>query len=152
MNTSALLGELTELGIEVWAAGDRLLYKPRSAVGPELLERLKAHKEQILRAYGQHGDHRHDLPVDGADADHLLAGAVVEARSDWVAVRLHSKLLTRDVWLARDAGVAAELSVEFPGVPVLTFEEIGRLEGMPVELIRVIVETKSIFPNAAVRA
>ena len=54
MNTAAdLLAELTELGIELVASGDRLRYRPRSAVTPDLVERLRIHKAELLAILGQ---------------------------------------------------------------------------------------------------
>jgi hypothetical protein len=44
----ALLAELRAIGVEVVAHGDRLRFKPPSAVTPELRERLRKHKEALL--------------------------------------------------------------------------------------------------------
>jgi tubulysin polyketide synthase-like protein len=49
MSTGALLAELRRLGIEIEADGDRLRYAgPEGAISPELLERLKAHKADLI--------------------------------------------------------------------------------------------------------
>lgn len=50
MGTAAadLLTYLTRLGIEMVAHGDRLRYRPRSALTPDLAERLRAHKAEVL--------------------------------------------------------------------------------------------------------
>ena len=45
---AALINELTDRQITLEARGDRLRYRPRSAVPPELMERMKAHKVEIL--------------------------------------------------------------------------------------------------------
>lgn len=45
---AALLNELTDRGIELQAHGDRLRYRPRSAVTSELAEQLRAHKPELL--------------------------------------------------------------------------------------------------------
>ena len=60
MNRSSLLAELDELGVQIWAAGDRLRYKPRSAVDPALQQRLAAHKGEILQ---QLRSEAHQLPI-----------------------------------------------------------------------------------------
>jgi TubC N-terminal docking domain len=44
MNAKALLADLRERGVEVMAEGNLLRYRPRSAITPELLDRLRAHK------------------------------------------------------------------------------------------------------------
>ncbi len=45
---SLLLVELARRGIELRAAGDRLRYRPRSAMTPGLAERLAAHRGDLL--------------------------------------------------------------------------------------------------------
>ncbi len=51
---AALLIELTRRGIELQAHGDRLRYRPRSVLTPELAERVRAHKAALL-ALLRHG-------------------------------------------------------------------------------------------------
>ena len=48
MNTPELLSDLDRLGIRLKADGERLRYYPRSALTPDLLGRLKAHKADLL--------------------------------------------------------------------------------------------------------
>ena len=49
MNAVAdLLAHLSRLGVELVPRGDRLRYRPRSAVTPDLVERLRTHKTQLL--------------------------------------------------------------------------------------------------------
>ncbi len=48
MNASDLLLDLKRRGIRLEARGDRLRYSPRSALTPDLLDRLKAHKQELL--------------------------------------------------------------------------------------------------------
>lgn len=45
---SLLLVELARRGIELRAAGDRLRYRPRSAMTPDLADRLTAHRGDLL--------------------------------------------------------------------------------------------------------
>ncbi len=48
MNLTPLLADVARLGIRLEARGDALRFHPRSAVTPELAERLKAHKAELL--------------------------------------------------------------------------------------------------------
>ncbi len=50
MNTTAtdLLSELTGMGVNLEAHGDKLRYRPIDAVSPRLLERMKANKPELL--------------------------------------------------------------------------------------------------------
>ncbi len=45
---SSLLVELVQRGIELRAVGDRLRYRPRSAMTPDLADRLAAHRGELL--------------------------------------------------------------------------------------------------------
>jgi len=48
MSAAELLADLTQLGVEVVAHEDRLRFRPRSALTPGLVERLRTHKEELL--------------------------------------------------------------------------------------------------------
>lgn len=48
MRAAELLMDLGRLGIRLEADGERLRYRPQSALTPELLDRLKAHKGELL--------------------------------------------------------------------------------------------------------
>ena len=48
MSAMKLLADSARLGIRLEAHGDRLRYAPRSAVTPDLADRLKAHKGELL--------------------------------------------------------------------------------------------------------
>jgi uncharacterized protein (DUF3820 family) len=48
VNAAQIITELTELGIHIEAHGDMLRYTPRPKVPPELVERMKAHKDELL--------------------------------------------------------------------------------------------------------
>src|SRR5919107_3911461 len=50
MSAGAIVEELERLGVELRAVGDDLEYEgPEEAITPELLERLKAHKGNLMR-------------------------------------------------------------------------------------------------------
>ena len=48
MNAAQLMTDLARLGIRIEAHGDRLRYSPRSAVTPDLAQRMKTHKGELL--------------------------------------------------------------------------------------------------------
>ena len=47
-----LMADLTRLGIQVEAYGDRLRFYPRSAMTPDLIRQLRAHKATLLQILG----------------------------------------------------------------------------------------------------
>ncbi len=49
MNARTLLAELRNRGVELVMDGDRLQYRPRSGVTPDLLDRLRANKSALLK-------------------------------------------------------------------------------------------------------
>ena len=143
MTPDSLLAELRRRGIELRAAGDRLLYRPEEALDPELRVALRTHKAAVLAG----------LRRDSAtDVDGLLSNiTVTEAHTETTAYRLYSKLLERDLWLCRDRRAAVELLAEFPGTPVLTFAEVPLLKGKSKDALRAILDTKAEFPEARLR-
>ena len=62
-HAGTLLIALTRQGTELQAHGDRLRYRPRSAMTPELAERVKAHRSGLLAML--RGDRAPQLPRDG---------------------------------------------------------------------------------------
>ena len=48
MSVNALIADLAKLGIRLEANGDRLRFHPRSAVTPDLAQRMKAQKQELL--------------------------------------------------------------------------------------------------------
>ena len=49
MSARTLLAELRDRGVELVMDGDRLQYRPRYAVTPDLLDRLRANKPTLLK-------------------------------------------------------------------------------------------------------
>jgi hypothetical protein len=47
------LREVKERGVTLEPAGDRLRFRPKRNMTPELVEALREHKAEILRAYGE---------------------------------------------------------------------------------------------------
>jgi hypothetical protein len=68
MNAAELLTDLGRLGIRLEADGERLLYYPRSALTPDLLARLKAHKADVLALLRPAPEASPALPVVTSDA------------------------------------------------------------------------------------
>jgi len=56
VNAAELITDLARLRIRIEAHGDRLRYSPRSAVTPDLAERMKAHKPELLAMLQPEGD------------------------------------------------------------------------------------------------
>lgn len=48
VTASDILADLTARGIELVGSGNRIRYRPRSLMAPELVERIKAHKPDLL--------------------------------------------------------------------------------------------------------
>jgi hypothetical protein len=49
MSARELLEELRERGVELVVEGELLRFRPRTAITPELLDRLRAHKPKLLK-------------------------------------------------------------------------------------------------------
>jgi hypothetical protein len=62
---SELVAELTRRGIELRAHGDRLRYRPRSAMTAGLAQRVQAHKSALLALLRQ--DYPSEAALDGQD-------------------------------------------------------------------------------------
>jgi len=50
MTVTQILSELERRGVRLEAVGDRLRYRPKDAVPAEMVEVLRAHKEELLQA------------------------------------------------------------------------------------------------------
>ena len=111
--------------------------------------RIRAQKPQLLELL-QSGAERPDL----AEGNDLAANAeILETREALIAVRIRSRSLDREVWLARNERAAAELQAEMaPGheLPVLLFEEIPLLKGKSQAMCRAILDTKAVFPDSRI--
>ncbi len=124
MSASALLDELRSRGVEVWAVGDRLRYKPRSAVDHKLRDRLAAYKPDLLRIL---------------EPDALLADSSVS-----VAV-FHSNALDRDFVLARDGDALKALRDEDRGLPVLFYADCAHTSALGLDGLRALLDSREVF-------
>jgi len=75
---AALLTELVRRGIELQPYGDRLRYRPRSALTPELAERVRRHKPVLLALLRQ--DRPSEAPLSGQNRP--VSGAAPEVGRD----------------------------------------------------------------------
>ncbi len=148
MTAAALVSELRRLGVELKARGDRVLYRPQGSVPARLLGALQMRRDEVLVLLRQR-DSFEEPKLAATSA--LDDGDLLDVRRDLLGVRLHSRLLDRELWLARDERAAAKLTAEFPRMPVLTFAEVRHLEGKPTELLQAILDTKTVFPDARLR-
>jgi len=56
MEVRTVLGTLADAGVKILAAGERLWFRPRSAVTPELLSELAEHKMELINLLARHPD------------------------------------------------------------------------------------------------
>jgi len=85
LSAARLLSELSELGVQLEARGDRLAFRPRSVITPELHERLTTHKEELLRILQVLQDEVELFDIDPKDlkaSDELLAAEVVSVKEN----------------------------------------------------------------------
>jgi hypothetical protein len=128
MSAGALLAELRRRGVEVRARGDQVLYRPRDAVSPELRERLRASKEELLRELCS------DRLLEQFLGDEAIPAAV-----------FHSSALNRRFVLARDEAALDALTEADRVLPVLFFGEAEKLRRMGLEGLRALLEFRQEF-------
>ncbi len=140
MNVTSLLDELHSLGVTLEARGDQLRFRPVNAVPPELVEHLRANKEEVLARLERH-------PVaDGAPA-------TLEALAQIGAVLIRTAKFG-SVWLAIDQTTADEIRAEErqseKPCPVLTADDVAHLEIKSEKAIRGALEVIRAFPGARI--
>jgi hypothetical protein len=109
MNAAELLLDLGRLGIRLEADGERLRYFPRSALTPDLLDRLKAHKAELLAVLRPAHESAPALPAPTGDPPAKLTKAVCRCGSTtWRDVPIHGGQSVR-----RDCGRCGRF-LEFP--------------------------------------
>jgi hypothetical protein len=79
VNAAQLLSDLIRLGIRIEAHGDRLRYSPRSAVTPDLADRMKAHKGELLAILRRDPD---TPAIDPTDATQVWQAALDRLEGD----------------------------------------------------------------------
>ena len=139
-----LLADLQSRGVQVVAEGQQLRCRgPRGALRPADLDRLKAHKTEIL------------AELHHTEAAELTGGKIVEARHELGAVLIRSNRLDGELWVALDPGMAAELRAEEQARetprPVLLPEDVAALRGKPEAMIRATLNVLAVFPGAQIQ-
>lgn len=110
MSAAELLLDLGRLGIRLNADGERLRYFPRSAVTPDQLARLTAHKLDLLAMLWPALDVAPTSPMTTADTPATLMMPVrLCGSTTWRDVPIHSGQTVR-----RDCGCCGR----FQGLPV----------------------------------
>ena len=136
-----LVAELRRRGVTLEARGDRLRFKPASAVPPALREALKANKRAVLD----------ELRRPGVDFD---SAPILEARHRPVTAVLIEPERFGQAWIVLSEDVAGELRAEEaqrdPPRPVLRAADIIALRDKPEGAIRAVFEAAKAFPGAKV--
>ena len=79
VNATDLITDLARLGIRIEVHGDRLRYSPRSAVTPDLADRMKDHKGELLAILRRDPD---APAIDLTDATQVWQAALDRLESD----------------------------------------------------------------------
>ena len=145
MNAPALIAELRRRGVTLEAQGDRLRFRPVSAVSEDLVARLREQKADVLAR----------LLSSSSAGTPLADEPIVEARERLAAVLIRSRRFDREVWIALDPVTADELAAEEQRRPsprpVLQPADIEALVGKPEEAVRAVLEIAAIFPGSRAR-
>ncbi len=140
MNVGTLLDELHSLGVTLEARGDRLRFRPVRAVPPDLVERLRANKDEVL-AHLERQAASDKTPT------------TLEALSQIGAVLIRSDKFG-SVWLAIDQATADEIRAEecqrAEPRPILMANDVARLAIKSEKAIRGALEIIRAFPGARV--
>ena len=144
MNVAALLDELHSRGVTLEARGDRLRFRPVKAVTPELVECLRANKKEVMARLEQHPDRRHV----GNEAP-----ATLEALSQIGAVCIRTAKFG-SIWLALNQATADEIRAEEQQRetprPVLTADDVAKLERKSERAVKAALEIVRTFPGARI--
>ena len=140
MNVASLLDELHSLGVTLEARGDRLRFRPINAVPPDLVEHLRANKEELLA-------HLERRPLTEE------APTTLEALSQIGAVLIRTAKFG-SVWLAIDQATADEIRAEErqseKPCPVLMAGDVAHLEIKSERAIRGALEIIRMFPGTRI--
>ena len=134
MNAAALLQELSSSGVEIRSNGDRIFVRPRARASAEQKEALLRHKAEVIQ---------------------LLKCPSPQAAPESEQVRVFSRLLGEEVWIADSDESAAELESELAKSGdrrlVFTAAEVVLLEGMLAADLAALMQLKRAFPGARLR-
>jgi hypothetical protein len=109
MSAVHLLADVAQRGITLEARGDRLRYHPRSALTPDLAERLKAHKAELLALLRPTPHAALPPPAPATEATAMPTNSVCRCGSTrWRDVSIHGGQSVR-----RDCGRCGRF-IDFP--------------------------------------
>ena len=112
---STLLNDLARRGIELQAPGDRLRYRSRSAMPPDLAARLRIHKADLLAILARAAidairpDPATESPQDGRDARQRLRHA--RMRQDGSAISAGTPPTIAELAAARPGWIPASWGI-----------------------------------------
>ena len=133
--------ELRALGVSLVPEGEKLRYRGgRGVVTAALLAKIRARKPELLELL-----QRNPEELDLADEP------ILETRTGLAAVRIRSRLLGCEIWLAHDERTAADLRAEMAPeqtLPVVLYDEIPKFRGKSPAMIRALFEVAKVFPGA----
>ncbi|MEW5949847.1 MAG: hypothetical protein AB1711_10625 [Thermodesulfobacteriota bacterium] len=132
----AIIQELAEYGIRVWLEGSELKFNPKSKLTPTVIEKIKAHKQDIAKALKEP---KPDVPCGSF---YLVDGQVRPVpKQDFplleklpyhllktlppTALYIYSRVLDDHIWLITSRELIERLSDT--GKAVYLLEEIARL-------------------------
>jgi hypothetical protein len=140
MTALELLAELRGLGFETRAEGDRLLVRDVDLVPADLRHRLRDLRREVLA-----------LLRDEAGADEPPAEIPADA-----SVRIYSKVLDCELWIAADEKAAADLHREGVTLPVILADEAKILADMAEAdargLLELLARIQRTLPDSRVRS
>jgi hypothetical protein len=120
MSAADLLLDLSRVGIRLEAHGERLRYFPRSALTPDLLDRLKAHKADLLAVLRPAPEGVPNLPAPTCEASKPAKAVCRCGSTTWRDVPIHGgQSVRRD---CRRCGRFLDFSVWY-GVDALRNEQ-----------------------------
>jgi hypothetical protein len=133
---ASLLAALRDRGLELRADGERLLARPVERLTPDLRDRVRANRAELL-----------ELLRSG---DAIVGASVTLERSQAVAWRIYSITLGCELWLAVDERVAREIAAEGTGFAVVTLAEAAALLGKPTAVWLAVLAAKLAFGPSGV--
>lgn len=106
MSAAVLLFELKGRGITLQAQGDRLRFHPRSAVGPDLLAKMREHKADIIRLLNREADSAKDQQAVSQPGRLHLPDDVLDELLNWPNPPTEAELQARGQEILRNIAVA----------------------------------------------
>ncbi len=150
MTATELLSRLEALHVELVPAGDRIRFRPASAVSSELRAEIRAYKPELIRMLGSPSETRAlaaALPGGVTDAgpslrvEDVCAMPLDEFARAQLVVEVHSRILEETVVFASDNAVVDPAERR----PVYRAAELKLLARVDPQSLRVIHEVKKTF-------